>query len=294
MGARPRNSFHESFSEALQPQDLTLDLIATYVRPTGNLVWSGALVRLLEDFGFSAAASRIALGRLVRRGLLGRLKEGRLVFYRPSETLLRVLDEGDKRIYGFGLDDHWDGLWTFLWYSVPDELRVERRRLSRRLRFLGFGPLQDGTWLAPRDRETDATRVVDDLGLNDYVVMFVGRPAKTLDLRRLTGDVWDLDGLADRYEAFVAEFSPYDKAAVRRKLQDRDAFLVRTRAIDAFRRFPAMDPWLPEHVIGRRWKRQQAVRTFHRIDKALAEPSARYFDEISRPPARAPRTGRRS
>ncbi len=29
---------------------------------------------------------------------------------------------------------------------------LERQRLALRLRFLGFGSLQDGVWISPRDR----------------------------------------------------------------------------------------------------------------------------------------------
>ena len=44
-------------SEALQPQDLVITLLGTYVRPLGpRPVWSGGLVSLLGEFGFSQRA----------------------------------------------------------------------------------------------------------------------------------------------------------------------------------------------------------------------------------------------
>ena len=64
-------------SEPLQPQDLVITLLGTYVRPYGDTVWSGGLVALLGELGFSHGAARVALTRLVRRGLIARRRSGR-------------------------------------------------------------------------------------------------------------------------------------------------------------------------------------------------------------------------
>ncbi len=41
--------------EPFQPQDLVVTLLGTYVRPFGNVVWSGGLVVLLAEFGSRTA-----------------------------------------------------------------------------------------------------------------------------------------------------------------------------------------------------------------------------------------------
>ena len=65
--AAPRNALKKL--RVLQPQEVILGLFGEYVKP-GEKVWSGGLVRLLEDLNFSPAASRIALSRVVARRLL--------------------------------------------------------------------------------------------------------------------------------------------------------------------------------------------------------------------------------
>ena len=45
-----------------QPQDLVMTFLGAYVVPHDRLVWSGGLVTLLGDFGFSTGASRVASG----------------------------------------------------------------------------------------------------------------------------------------------------------------------------------------------------------------------------------------
>lgn len=256
-----------------QPQDLVLDLLGTYVR-TGRPVWSGGLVRLLADFGFSHGSARIALARLVNRGLLERVRDGRLVHYTLTPRTERLLAEGDRRIFGLGVEA-WDGTWTLLWHAIPEEMRVERHRLGRRLRFLGFGAIQDGTWIAARDRSADVDELVAELRVGAHTSLFVGRPGTSLGIGAVVERAWDFDGLAERYERFLAGFAPYRRA---RGLSDRDAFVARTRMIDQYRRFPYLDPELPESITGRRVRRDEAVETFRAVDAALAEAAGRYFE----------------
>lgn len=262
---------------SLRPQDLVLDLLGTYVRPR-KTVWAGGLVALLGDFGFSNGAARIALARLVNGGLLGRLRDGRLVHYTVPRRTERILAEGDRRIFRLGREP-WDGTWTFLLTSLPDGMRAERHRLGRRLRFLGFGAVQDGVWVAARDREADVVELVDALSVREFATVFVGQPASSLSVAAIVDHAWDLEAVERQYRAFLDEFGSYTAAGPRASLSDRDAFVLRTRLIDAFRQFPAVDPELPGTLTGRSIPRDEAVAAFQAIDEALAEPSQRYFDE---------------
>jgi phenylacetic acid degradation operon negative regulatory protein len=140
----------------IQPQDLVLTMLGAHLRRPGDLAWSGGMVELLQEFGFSHEAARAALSRLATRGLLDRVRRGRQVHYRLTDRAERLLEEGDRRIFTFGRDDPDCTRWTVLWHSLPEKRRVERARLGRRLRFLGFGSVQDATWVAPRDREEEA------------------------------------------------------------------------------------------------------------------------------------------
>ncbi|HVK20819.1 MAG TPA: PaaX family transcriptional regulator, partial [Actinokineospora sp.] len=189
------------------PQDLVLTILGAHVGPrSGATVWSGGLVALLAEFGFTEGAARVALTRLVRRDLLERAKDGRLVHYTLTARAAAVLAEGDRRIFGLGQGDGAADQWTVLWHTVPEDQRVARARLVRRLRFLGFGPVQDGTWLAPRDRTAEVAALLDQLGVSAHAGMLLGAPAQVPDFAGFIPRVWDLDALAARYESFVAEF----------------------------------------------------------------------------------------
>jgi phenylacetic acid degradation operon negative regulatory protein len=264
-----------------QPQDLVMTFLGAYVVPHDRPVWSGGLVTLLGDFGFSTGASRVALARMVRRGSLERVRNGRLVSYRPTPRTVALLEEGDRRIFSLGREPHRAELWTVLWHAIPEERRLERARLARRLRFLGFGSVQDGMWISPHDRESEVVSLIDSLGVGGYAGVMVGRPAAGLDFRALASRAWDLDALDERYRAFIEEFSGSPNGAAS---DDREAFLLRTRLVHIFRRFPALDPELPDDLIHAPAHRADAVARFHELYEALAPTAQRHFDAVTSTP----------
>jgi phenylacetic acid degradation operon negative regulatory protein len=251
-----------------QPQDLVMTFLGAYATPRDRPIWSGGLVTLLGDFGFSTGASRVALARMVQRGSLERLRNGRLVSYRPTSHTVALLDEGDRRIFSLGREPH-----------RAEHRRLERARLSRRLRFLGFGSVQDGMWISPHDRESEVVSLIAFLDVARYAGVMVGRPAAGLDFAALASRAWDLDALDARYRAFVDEFSSAPAATA-----EPDAFQLRTRLVHVFRRFPALDPELPDELIHAPAHRADAVALFDRLYTALAPTAQRHFDAVTTTP----------
>ena len=296
-------------SEQLQPQELLVTMLGTYVRPFGDRVWSGGLVVLLGELGFSEGAARVALTRLVRRGLIVRMREGRLVHYRLTARADRLLREGDGRIFSFGSPRDDGGSWTVLWYQLSEDRRLERSRLARRLRFLGFGSVQDSVWVSPHDHSRELQELLDELQMADCATLFVAGVRAMQGLPMLVSRAWDLSGLVDRYEAFCAEFEPVagsgrvvdaglsggaagaglsggalgaglSGGALGAGLSDPEAFRLRTRLAHQFRGFPLLDPELPEELAPMSGARERAVQTFHALYERLAEPSQRHFDAV--------------
>jgi len=268
-----------------RPQSLVITLLGAYVYPDDRVVWSGGLVRLLSELGFSAGAARIALARLTRRDLLARVRDGRLVHYRLTARAGALLDEGDRRIFSLGRDARPADEWTILWHAIPDELRLERGRLARRLRFLGFGSIQDGVWISPHDREREVVGLLEELRLAGHAAVLLGRPARLTDFEAFVSRAWDVDELTKRYRAFELAFERY--ASKEDGLGDREAFLARTRLVHAFRQFPFLDPGLPDELVPTNGHRARAVDLFHDLYGSLAEPAQRHFDGATAVPVTA-------
>lgn len=268
--------------DSVTPQRLALTIIGNHGR-NFRLIWSGGLVELLGYFGFSHGAARIALSRLCQRERLSRVKRGRFVFYKLTNEGEQIMAEGDRRIFSFGVKSNKGEAWTVVWHRIPDHARLERTKLARRLRFLGFGPVQDGTWVAPHDREQEVLQLLTDLGLTDFAGVLLGRPVASIDFRSLIEGVWDLPEINQRYEHFIAAFDPYAKPEAQERLTPREAFIVLTLLSDVFKRFPSLDPELGNDAMpGER--RSRAVDIFHATYEALMEPAQRHFDTIAAGP----------
>jgi phenylacetic acid degradation operon negative regulatory protein len=194
-----------------------------------------------------------------------------------TQRTVTVLAEGDQRIFTLGERPRRETTWTVLWHSIPDDRRLARTRLVSRLRFLGFGSVQDGTWLAPHDRERELAALLAELGVAEHAGVLLGRPATAVAFGTFVGRVWDLDELAERYREFVDQFSGLEVT------DDRAALLLRTRLVHTFREFPFLDPELPEDLVPPPKHRAEALRLFHYLYPALAPAAQRHFDEVTAP-----------
>jgi phenylacetic acid degradation operon negative regulatory protein len=204
------------------------------------------------------------------------------VFYQLTPKAQHLLVEGDERIFHFGRTPGDTRRWTVLWHSLPEQSRTERASLATRLRFLGFGSVQDATWIAPHDREKEVIAVLGDLGVSDYAYVLVGEPAAALNVETVIDQAWNLEEVTRQYAQFVDDFSELRTKRSRANLSDVEAFVVRTQAIHRFRRFPFLDPELPDDVMPDPRVRPRVIKLFDVIFEDLRDAAERHFRETIR------------
>ena len=241
---------------------------------------SAALVELLADFGVSDAAARAALSRLVKQGLLVSSKAGRNTFYGLTAKGSTVLDEGRSRIFEFGAGTReWSGEWTLVAFSIPESSRSTRGSLRTRLRWLGFAPLYDGVWISPHDRHEQALDELRDLGISTATAFRATVPDGGID-GGLPHTAWDLDDVAELYDAFIASTEELQRRLGARQLNDTAALVERTRLMDAWRSFPGVDPDIPEQLLPPAWPRPRAREIFLSTYDNLREPATLRVREV--------------
>ena len=126
--------------------------LGIYVLGCGTGVYSGSIIDVFARVGVSEEAVRSTLARMVSRDLLAPPPgpQGVLRTHPPREE---VLQDGHRRIWETGaVNRDWDGSWTLVGFSLPDSRRRERHDLRSQLIWDGFGPLQNGLWIAPGAR----------------------------------------------------------------------------------------------------------------------------------------------
>src|SRR5581483_11882439 len=242
---------------AQRPPRLLLTLLGDYWWRRTEPLPSAAIVALLGEFGVSDSAARAALSRLTRNGLLVTSKSGRRTFSRLSSRAAAILDDGARRIFSFGAatSQPWDGTWSLVAFSIPEDNRAARDALRKQLRWLGFAPLYDGLWVSPRDHAAEVIGYLKDLGVSTATAF---RATSVPGDGEIPARAWDLTGLRSRYEAFICFAGRLRDTTAAGRVPPPEALIARTRVMDEWRAFPGLDPDLPAELLPAAWPRAEA------------------------------------
>ena len=249
-----------------------LTVLGEYVLGAPKGVWQETLVSALGTLGYRPQAARQALARSVTAGWLRAERHGRRSRVRLTEETAAMLSSGAKRIYSFGEEWEWDGRWLLVVLRVPEERREVRHRMRTRLAWEGFGSLGGGLWISPHvEREADLHAMQGDVA---ELLSFHGELGELGEPERVIADAWDLDGVADAYRAFISEFG-------RLRPRTPDAtFRAQTRLVHAWRKFPFVDPDLPEAMLPPAWPRSRAHDLFNERHALWHEPAQEHFRSL--------------
>ncbi|WP_236542463.1 PaaX family transcriptional regulator [Spiractinospora alimapuensis] len=268
-----------------RPRSLIVSFFGSYGRDIGGWVSVADLIALMGELDVEPPAVRSAVSRLKRRGLLAAERIGGVAGYRLSEAGLRILTEGDRRIFHHTVGALSEG-WVLVVFSVPESQRNKRHVLRSQLAWLGFGTTTAGVWLAPAHLEPEARAAIRDLGMSEYVELFRATHLGFSDLTEAVARWWDLPALQRMYESFLADHEP-ELSAWRRSGAAGTmgaAFASHLRAVDAWRRMPFLDPGLPPEVLPEAWAGSRAARVFFDLHALLREPGLAHVREVTGAP----------
>ena len=107
-----------------------------------------------------------------------RLNKKRLVelVEKNNEIYIKITDNGRKLLRNFDYDNlelpqskKWDKKWRLVVFDIPDKKNKERRALSKRLKDLGFYPLQESVFIYPYDCRDEIDFLCEFLSIGRYV-----------------------------------------------------------------------------------------------------------------------------
>jgi phenylacetic acid degradation operon negative regulatory protein len=251
-----------------------LTLLGEYVLPLGSGVWQETLINALGTMGHKTQAARQALARSVTAGWLTTERHGRRSRVTLTGDTAAMLRSGADRIYSFGEPPQWDGRWLLVVIRVPEHRREVRHQVRTRLAWAGFGSLGGGLWISPHvDREAEVQREADEEPVAEFL-SFRSELGALGDLDRLISQAWDLAEVADAYDEFLAEFG-----RLRPKTPEA-VFRAQTMLVHKWRKFPFLDPDLPEPVLPSRWPRERAHELFQDRHGAWHADAQEYFSSL--------------
>jgi phenylacetic acid degradation operon negative regulatory protein len=258
-------------------RSLLLTILGEFVLPRAEPVWTGSLVAGLGDLGVEEKAARQALARTAADGVLRPDRVGRRTRWELSDHGQDLLRSGAARIFGFMRERRaWDGRWLVLAVTVPETRRSLRHRLRTRLTWVGMGSPTAGLWVVPdADRTEEVASIVADLGIGANAMSWVGPAAGIGDPHDLVAAAWTLDVVEQAYEEFVTRFSG------QRVRTGREAFGAQVSLVQAWRRFPFLDPELPAELLDHDWPGPAAAALFHRCHERWHDAAQAHWDELA-------------
>lgn len=273
-----------AMNSAVRPQAMVFTLYGDYIQHRGDEIWVGTLIKLFLQFGLSEQSIRSALSRMSQKGWLRMRRVGSKSYYGLTDKGKRLLAEGAQLIY-HGRQDKWDGQWHILTYSIPEEKRDTRNRLRKELSWLGYGMLNNATWICSRDPGRDLERVIDSLKIGQYVETFTAVHNGHSNDKDLVSRCWDLDSINKEYARFLSKyktrFETYNRdAASGKHIEPNECFVERFMLIHDYRKFPFIDPDLPVELLPEGWLGSEAAALFREYHRLLADKANEFFDSV--------------
>ncbi|MBN9177384.1 MAG: PaaX family transcriptional regulator [Microbacterium sp.] len=248
------------------PAHQILTLFGDYWWGVPESLPTGAVLASMADLGVKAPAARASLARLTDRGLLEMTKTGRRTSHALTDRGRAIMTEEADWLRRFGQEDpDWDGLWSAIFFSIPEKNRPLRHAARTRLRWLGYAPLYDGVWISPFDSVSRITAELASLGVLEIASL---RGALTV----ATGDTpmraWDLTSLRGEYEEFLARLGDCTEPVVAGP-HPHAALALRTSFMLTWQSFRHADPGHPMTLMPPDWPRARAREAFVSIYNAL-------------------------
>jgi phenylacetic acid degradation operon negative regulatory protein len=261
----------------MRPQSVIFTLLAEHLLDKNLGLFSGSFIDVLGRIGIGEHATRSTLARMTRRGLLVAQRKARKSYFRMTPRCRAILEDGRHRIWHMGAVNTTEvAHWTLLTFSLPEAWRQKRDDLRARLTWAGFGPLQNGAWLAPA--EIDVRPIVRELELEKHVRAFHVQPAPPTDAAAVIRDTFDLGALAERYRAFSRAWEHPEK-----RLRD-DPLALTLRLSTEWLSIIRDDPRVPMQLLPKNWPAiaaQQLFRSLHGSALPAAEAHVKQYLDVA-------------
>jgi len=233
----------------------------------------GRVIRWGHLFGIDAAATRVALGRLVKQGFIESVSRG-LYTIGPEGKLIsetaRSWVRAESRI------GPWNGAWIAVHTShLGRSNKTALRARERAFRLNGFAELVTGLWCRPgnyREPVPETREQLVSLGLEPAAVVMP--VVELLDVSEQTlFQLWPRDQLEAEYATYTQLMQ--DSSARLAQLSPEEAARETFQIGEAVIRQINADPLLPDEMVNGEARREM-IRQMKRYD-AIGEESWRTF-----------------
>jgi phenylacetic acid degradation operon negative regulatory protein len=266
-----------------RPQSLIITIYGAFSRNNGGWFAANSIIQLCAELGVQEDATRSALARFKRRGILISKKQDGVAGYSMSPEMRRTFDQGDSRVLQRRNPALNEG-WILVAFSIPEEMRAIRYQLRSRLIRIGFAQVTGGLWIAPRQLSQDAISLAQSLQIEKYMDIFSAEHMAFQPAATAVAGWWDLTGIQEVYKSFSKTAKPTAAywAKKRGSPDPQQAFHDYTKILTNWRHVPYFDPGLPKEFLPKNWAGVAATETFFKIHDKLAGAALNYVINLAK------------
>lgn len=152
----------------------------------------------------------------------------------------------------------WDGVWTVVMYDFPEEERVERNALRRRLMNLGFGSPQISILVSPLPIEEPIQNLLEGEEVAEQVWTLRAERILGMENREVARKAWPVIDELDTLYAELLDVLP----KVKKNRNLREEWRVYFLAVNA------ADPYLPFELLPKNWWGEKCEKEFVKLGPA--------------------------
>ena len=203
--------------------------------------------------GYSKKKYRQLVARMVREGYVQQvLVEGRPHFRLTGLGRKQLMKNKPVLSLSAG-EQEWDGFWRIVIFDIAESQRKLRDLLRRQLIKMGFGALQNSTYISCYDYSKEFLEFLDIKGLKGRVLLLESKQKYLGEPKLLAEKVWGLPAIGTRYKQVI------DRLVTRfgiKEVSKREEFLK--KIYRDYLETLIIDPLLPKSLLADDWGREKA------------------------------------
>ncbi len=187
-----------------------------------------SLLQIMMAFGKGESATRMALSRTVKAGILKNIHDASEVNYCLDTSGREAIKAWNEEMQQFWKryslrNKQWDEKWYLVNLEFGGMYKENRQTVLDKLRQNGFGILSTNTWISPYYQSNEIQTILTELNMNTKVVEMHGDMTIYEDITAFIDKVFHLKELKKPYANFISNFSK--KFEETEKLYQEDWFV---------------------------------------------------------------------
>lgn len=114
-----------------------------------------------------------AIKRLNKKRLINLKEKGDKLYLEITEKGNRLIKDCEYDDLELPRSERWDEKWRLVIFDIPDEKKKERNAFSKKLKDLGFYPIQESVFIYPYDCQDEIDFISEFLSINNFVNYFI-------------------------------------------------------------------------------------------------------------------------